>query len=71
LDLTVLIGGVEDLAATQWEKSMWLGKRGDKREVRKGGEKEYLVTTLIGRKFFSDCVKRQKTIPRSRGLKTS
>jgi hypothetical protein len=31
LDLTVLIGGAEEWAAVQWEKSMWLRKRGDEK----------------------------------------
>jgi hypothetical protein len=42
LDLMALIGGGEELAAIQWEKSMWLGENVDEKKlfrthVRKGG----------------------------------
>jgi hypothetical protein len=31
MDLMVLIGGAEEWAAIQWEKSVWLRKRGDEK----------------------------------------
>jgi hypothetical protein len=38
----VLIGGVEEWATIQWEKSMWMTKRSDEGS---------LVTMLIGKGF--------------------
>jgi hypothetical protein len=33
LDLMVLTGGAEERVGIQWEMSMWLRKRGDKKNV--------------------------------------
>jgi hypothetical protein len=34
LGLMVLIGGAEERAAIQWEKSIWLRKKGDEKNVQ-------------------------------------
>jgi hypothetical protein len=44
VDLMVLIGGVEEQATIQWERSIWLRKGGDRNTfyeymVMKGGDK--------------------------------
>jgi hypothetical protein len=57
LDLMVLIGGAEEWAAIQWEKSMWLRKRSDKKlfeghMLRKTGDERSFDDHVIQERIF-------------------